>query len=38
MLVIGGCELSLERNPIAQIDKLHLDKDKVVIERHPQSL
>ena len=27
MLVIGGCELSLERNPVGLIDQISLDKE-----------
>ena len=34
MLIIGGCELSLERNPITQIDRLYFENDCVVVERH----
>ena len=31
MLLIGGCELSLERNPVAKIDQINIDENTGVL-------
>lgn len=31
MLIIGGCELSLERNPISQVDSIKFINNKLVV-------